>query len=394
MLINCHPVRSMLNAALSFCVFTLLAVGCGGPASHENTDLEKVVYEKGSGSLFTADFVKEIVAIALESSEASFIGDMSELLPPAAEGYYVIEQDLAGWGNQKRLLHFAPDGKFVQTIGRVGRGLGEYNYLRNVQISKNEIELYAGVNAITRYTYAKDGQFLREAAFPYKADQLMHWEGYDWAYLNHYNQYGPDRLIKVDATGEKVNGFLPSDAKILPMSMDFAAFSLYGERLFLRESINYIIYEIQADTLLPRYQFDFGSLNVPDNHFTYPDVMQAADVLFASSFANIDYFYENDFCTLVGGSINGKNARATYVGVKHKGRQQWQWFSFPREGQNSELFVAPFVLGDNSAVYCLVSADKLLQLSAASRGKFSNPQLLDALKEDDNCVLLKFVIEK
>ena len=104
-----------MKKTLFFCVLALLVVGCGGPASNENTDLEKVVYERGSGSLFAADFVKEIVAIALESSEASFIGDMSELLPPAAEGYYVIEQYLAGCSNKRDCCLFplwrAPSSK-------------------------------------------------------------------------------------------------------------------------------------------------------------------------------------------------------------------------------------------------------------------------------------------
>ena len=362
-------------------------MACSGSFNNDG-NIEDIVYQKESYDLFAAEWVNRIEAVPLETNDSLLLGTLLELLPPVSEGFYVVDR-----GGSDKLLSFNFQGEFIRSIGRRGNGPGEYTKLEDAHIEGEFIEIHAWKGWLTRYTYTKDGQFLQARSFPYIGNKLINWGNYDWVYVNYSNRYSPDRLIKVNATGKKVKGFLPSKAKVLPFLEKFPVFSRYGDRLFFRESFNNTVYEIMESGVVPRYRFDFGHLNVPDSYFKYSDHMEAAMDLKKTAFVTIDYFSENDYYTLVRASIQG-DKMSKLLGLKHKGRQEWQWFTHPQNGELSALFSGYFVLGKDAVLYGLVMPEKLMQLNTSERKKIINAEILDGLREDDNPVILKFVLEE
>ena len=56
--------------------------------------------------------------------------------------------------------------------------------------------------------------------------------------------------------------------------------------------------------------------------------------------------------------------------------------------------MSPATLNDEAAIYFLVHPEILQNLSPEEKAKFSRPEILETLKDDDNQVILKFVLAK
>jgi len=360
---------------------------CNGASKTEGTEV--VSYEKNSNNLFTSDWIQQIEITPLETTDESLLGDMPRLLPPGKEGFYIPDYD------RQKLYIFNLQGKLAQTIGRIGNGPEEYTQLFDVHTSKNGIELHARISGSpSKFRYTHDGAFVETQAFPLRCRRLIQWRDHEWAYMNYNNQYGPDRLLKLNAAGEKVAGFLPSDAKIIPMGAE--AFTRYEDRLFVWEFDNKV-YEITENDVVIRYQFDFGTLGIPASYFEYADSEEAINALSQNPFTIIVDFHENDFCAFARFVVHrGQRGGGGYevLAIKHKKKQAWAWYTIPMEGSLSTLFMSHATLNDEAVIYFLARPESLQNLSPEEKAKFSQPEILDTLKDDDNQVILKFVLAK
>lgn len=97
--------------------------------------------------------LKVVSTIPLETTEKSLFSEIRKIV--LSEEYFFI-LDTEG-----KLCVFDMEGKFIQKMGRVGQGPGEYTMLTDFSINENEQEVY--INSLRKtVVYDFDGNFKRE----------------------------------------------------------------------------------------------------------------------------------------------------------------------------------------------------------------------------------------
>ena len=121
-------------------------------------------------SLSLSEIAEEITAIELELTDESLINPdrISRVL--LCEDYVIIAE-------QRQILVFNTDGKFVRSIGSIGQGPGEYTGIRGVAVDERCRRLF--VNSSSKILcYALDGNCIKES----RTDPA--WSAADINYIN------------------------------------------------------------------------------------------------------------------------------------------------------------------------------------------------------------------
>ncbi|MDR0953904.1 MAG: 6-bladed beta-propeller [Rikenellaceae bacterium] len=227
---------------------------------------EKSSLQKGAKNYkpTMTDVVSEIRYIPLETTQESLIGNVSHV--EVDSGLYFISDQ-----TQSKLLVFDSEGHFLNTIGRVGRGPGEYIYLYSYYLDRSRKE----VGVLDNYErktliYNYEGKHLRDVEYPeeiffprasfYSPDGvvLFHHPIPDGRDLK--SEYEDQLLRENDGKYDFVGNILKYRFKNPPgyggISGLDRSFSYSNERLLLTSHFSNMIYTIRGDTIVPVYQVD------------------------------------------------------------------------------------------------------------------------------------------
>jgi len=128
----------------------------------ETIDLTNGLSMKGEAVLMS-EFSDSIEYIFLETTDACLIDAIDKIM---------IDDSLIFIFNKKQLLIFNVSGKFERSIGKVGKGPGEYLEIIDFTINSRENKIYildVGQQKVIRYSY--DGEFELEfeiESWPYR----------------------------------------------------------------------------------------------------------------------------------------------------------------------------------------------------------------------------------
>ena len=370
-----------------FCLTLLLGLLCGCSTPNEE-GVEYVVYKKSKNELYKAPIVEDIRWIFLETRDDVLIGE-SPGLRITDENIYAIDVNGSG-----KIFRFDHSGRFINTIGTIGRGPNEYSSIYDVVIPENgTVEIFSRPsNAIIRYLFSEDGLFLGRKEYEHGGNVAKTDSAY-WVYTGYGNGIRPERLVKIDTSGRELNGFLPSEAKVIHVSERWP-FTQNNGRTFMRESFNSVVYELSESGVQPVYRFDFGTLNVPAKYYEYGDLFAAAEALFSQPFIEIQYFAENGKYALIKGVVNkgfanGDDDNVRFIiGIKEKsGGGRWYWFDI--ESEEDTLFHYPVIaLTDKSELYCLVNPNKILSMDDSLKESLFRNEEFKNIQMDDNYIVL------
>ena len=139
------------------------------------------------------DFVDSIEIILLETKEQSIIGTVSDIHIIADK---VLVTDMF---KAKTIIVFDKDGKYLYSIGKTGKGKGEYQQMNSVNITEDYVDVCDLVGRkVCRY--GNEGEFFKELVFPtdvYVSDFI---EVNENSYILVYQTYEKSHPFRIEFT--------------------------------------------------------------------------------------------------------------------------------------------------------------------------------------------------
>lgn len=263
-----------------FIMACLLLFGCGQVSqeavisgiSDEDTFEKKITIDliDENTVLKYSDICDSIRYVKLETRDDNLIGRIDKII--AAKDLLIV-LDLA---IAKRIFVFDRSGKFLNAIGEIGEGPGEYDFPSDMAYDAYHDELLVlchNKKSIMRFKL--DGTFVKEI----KTDcgvAAIHVAGKDSCllYLNNYTQKGGKindyNILIIDENGNTISRLLPynKDRVALSPPCKNIFYTFQNELLFSPYYYN-ATFKVDLDSVKIRnkYYFDFREHNIPGSLF-------------------------------------------------------------------------------------------------------------------------------
>lgn len=334
---------------------------------------------------------QQFQAIPLETNNECIITEISQMLLHDND-IFISDR------KSQRIYHFDTSGKFLNFIGNLGNGPDEYSDLGAMEIIGNELYLYdKGRYHICVYGF--DGEFRRKIndEVYYHSESMLYLNNNLYSITNNIlSDIGPFNLIKRNLTTDAVEGHCKFE-KEKSYSHQYWNLKRYFSKntnyaLFLYSN-NDIIYLINNDTILPKYNITFSERKVPNSEIK-------------KGSANALYFAQENNYILGVNSINETDSllfmsysdRRLYDVVYDKYRKDcsvYNWLVFSHLGN---LLVTNYYTNDNK----LIMAQDAYMFRDAwerqySQNNFNSKEnknimnkLYEVLSDDDNPVVFIF----
>ena len=153
-------------------LFACFLLGCVGCKHHDLTDRYTNESTQIVNINLSDDNFLEIMPLvcnyrftALEISDKCIIGEINKIIYYGGK-FYILDRR-----QQRQIYVFDADGKYLMSIGRRGRGPGEYIVPTDFFVTNNTITVYDQYSHKINY-YNLDGKYLNSQAMPYKVYEI------------------------------------------------------------------------------------------------------------------------------------------------------------------------------------------------------------------------------
>lgn len=352
--------------------------GCASQPDSSTDDVYRIVFDAAAdecpaGELFAG---AEVVPLTLPEGQVLPVVHWGQ--QAAGEWFLTSVSD--------RIYRFDRTGRLLNAIGRPGRGPGEWEQIHSVTVSGDTVWVWDGF-AARLHTYRRDGVFVGEEELSRRATSVYKEGGEVWAYLNYANDYGPERVVLLDAAGEVRAAMLPSAAQLIQVTESRPQFIRCGERLLLRECWSPDVYALWPQGAQLACHVDFGENAIREEIFSM-ERMAGAMALLESDWAVLDDYVETDGHIVVRAVVNrAGGAGGCYWGFFDKRSGGTVWCG--SEGGES-LFdsAAMFAAGGDTLALALYAAQARELLAPMPAGRVGGAERLASLGDDDNVLLL------
>jgi len=225
----------LLILVILFCLISCSPKSEAGPKTItiSDADLINIPLEN---ILSRADFTPlEFTPESALSEDAMFLNCTST--------YYLMDQF-----RKKVVYQFDPSGRFVRTIGKQGKGPGEYPYFSDAKITSSGLEFLSGSPHTDVYKYSPDGRFIRTDRMlgQYSQSFAVNPESGNYYFICPWYQH----LIQVvdDKSLQPVDSFLVRNSKISLAGLNPFSSTGLGFMLFYQLFDNRI-FGIDTDTI-------------------------------------------------------------------------------------------------------------------------------------------------
>ena len=328
-----------------------------------------------------APLVRSIELTPLETHEEDFLGEGTMLI--LADGKYLLLDQ------RNRKLHlYGPDGRFLNRIGRYGRGPGEYEQLWNVLYAKGRIYVYQGRSDLL--IYRPDGSLEETVTLPVAGGNAFY--PLEDGYLGYIGYaYAGDDMVQLIRPGQDPEPLIPKPGPVAITLMVPRSFSEYGGRIFMPMSWGHEVYAYADGQAEQWLDLDFGRFKIGDAFFS-GDVQAAFDIL-QTRYASVGAYWENERMRVAVVTRAEKKdddapvpPRECLYGICRAGK--WVWIN---AGDNTDGDPFAYTISglDGDALVFLLDPALLPGLDPALREKVSNPEVLDKLDEEGNYVIAK-----
>lgn len=220
----------------------------------------------GSELINTGDLIDSVWYVPLETNEEVVIKgvDKIELYD---DKIFVLDNQ------QKSVLLFDANGKFVRRVGQVGRGPQEYINPINITIDtfRNQLMVYDDKQSKVM-TYDLDGVFLDEQQIGFRLNDFKVLNDSSYivnTYLrenSHFAEISNTQFVKVNRDWE-VQAVGPYYDAENCSSFGHArdAFYTSNNNYLYNPTFSNYVFDYIDDILVPKYYFDLKSMNMPEN---------------------------------------------------------------------------------------------------------------------------------
>ena len=234
----------------------ILVSSCHNPNQREtiNFNIERLT----SRTYNFSDIFTHNKVIILEETENSLLSSIIHLKEFNNE-FFISDN------RHNTIFRFTDSGKFINIIGKQGKGPGELLNMINFQVNENGL-IAMDVNKFVLYGH--DGTFLKEFFkptisfdFTYKDDKYL--------IYNINNPKWPQIIIK-DSLFQNKGAFSPLENNQLVMPMAGRSYLLKDSKnIFLTYPFSDTIYKIIDTTSTPNFIFGFGRRKLINYHTLY-----------------------------------------------------------------------------------------------------------------------------
>ena len=354
---------------LALCCAALLMAGCG------REDGAAIRMAPADSAKAFADAVSSVELIPLETDDAHLLGSRGVDMVLLDGGYLLADKQ------QMSVFRYSPEGRFLNEVGRKGRGPGEYNDICTLQVLDGKIHLFSHTDS--ELVFSPDGTLLEQReGVPVSFGAYRTAAGLLTSYG--YSKQKDYRVVFTEDGSGRETGFLPLDANLLALASEHIFSALPGGRVSVLDSYSPTVYVFENGELRPYLDFDFGQYAISPDFFRAQDAFKAAEMLMAGDYGLIWCYLEGTKHKLVQVNVSGGEDGGARFGL-HDGKA-WAWFSLP--GYLLEN-LAPFCDFREDELYGLFFPGDARKLATDLKGKIANPGVLDSLDDADNPVIAK-----
>lgn len=350
----------------------------------------------------------EIDYIPLETKEQSLISDINltsytdfsinKIIP--GDGCYIIK-------NGDKVFKFRENGTFAANIGKVGRGPGEIDQIEDLDIDKENQNVYM-VSGWKRkfYVYSPYGEFIRTFNVPSYVCDFRFFEDKILCFCGKNRGDNKDSFILIDKSGHLLKSFPNKYLFKSPSVYWFThenIFYVFNKKLFIKELCSESVYSFENSGFKPHLVIDVGKKQVT------PKVRSECDMFKINAnyiqpknlleFGNFVYY------AYVDKWVQGDVRIYGFIGSK---KDNYQALFNLGEGITNDLDGGPNVLPlttkDDNTIVSLIDAIDLKKHVASEAFRKSKPlypekkkdleKLANSLKETDNPVLVLVKLKK
>lgn len=232
----------------------------------------------------STNFGKELQSVPLETTDESLFFNFATF--GMDSDFFIFPR-----GESGSILRFSKDGKYLNKIGAVGNGPGEYAELTDICVDPSTKTIsILGTDEIYKYNY--DGSFIDKRPTPFPTFSFyIDPEGNYWFYSGNNKKLNPDKLKKFDASMKPLDQSLPADETILPWGFD--NLKKNGAITTFVEGFTDTVYQIKDGKIATAYAIDFKDLALDKSAFP-TDPMDLIPFLQSKHYASIKNYLEND----------------------------------------------------------------------------------------------------
>jgi hypothetical protein len=377
----------MIKRFAYYCIVILLLTIFGCNLSKEEQTRYKpdtiVVNFSDAFDLFSSEIISDLRFIQLETTEKSMIGEINDI-SISSDNIFILDKN-----NLKTVVSFSKDGKFLTKYGNIGRGPGEFRYVKSFMKDEKamQIELLVPPNHIMIYTIM--GELVDEVKgndqIPAVSFTKTHRDNY-FLYGGHNDGFDVNRFYLINRDGELIEKYFPEKTNLFPFEEHKNNFTTFENNTYFREFFSNIIYVITEENIAPRYVFDFGEYNLPSD--------PPYDLFFSiEKHASIINFFKNQDFLIA--SITQRRqvqgAPSLFFILKHLLTGKVMLMRMPDSFGFVESFTFPLFLNEtNEIVFSIQPVDLLLNFEVFKNQPLLNHALneIDLIDESSNPILV------
>lgn len=378
-----------MKRLLLYVITILIVYSCSHPTTYINHNVLTTIEMDGSGNRDThwSEIVASRKYIPLETNSDCLIGSVQKILK--SDGMYFVMSST----KQGQLFVFDTNGKYLTTIGRKGKGPGEYTKLVDFCIhpTKDIIYLLCSNHRVIQYSHTNKvlGEFKL-----YRSKEFKYFNPYAIACNDKYlviNNNEAFELVFYDLEGN----YKGIDLKCNPIekSSQLSPFHISGNGLFYYTEYNDTIYKIDDNSIVPCYFIDFG--NLAEDLLKYergkPNVLFPYKHIINESYDDKFLLAQSDryLCFRVTHNNQDVENKVEIIFFNKHNREK---FIIPYVNNNDELNISTFLPGWSQFDNTFTSFVYPVQIKDSQRD--SNLPILDSLSQrvniDDNPILIEY----
>ncbi|TGV01042.1 6-bladed beta-propeller [Flavivirga rizhaonensis] len=234
-----------------------------------------------------SELFDSIKFVQLETTEKSIIGRIDKLINWDNK-YFILDQV-----QRKAVLVFDDNGKYLNAVGRKGKGPGEYIEPNDININyfSNEIAIWCNTTKKIIF-YDFKGNYKHELKLKYYLKSFAFFEKNKIAlYLDiDFNKFKNKRnLIVINIKGKTLYEAFDEVNTPGPSRGGFNFLSKFTKNnASLLPGYSNKIYSIYSDKIKQEYEINFGNHTIPENFYSKPNIK------FTTELRNSDYAYLNN----------------------------------------------------------------------------------------------------
>ena len=294
----------MKNLKFILLLVTILSItssSCGSSHNQQLDDCVTIKLTSGDKVIEVSELIDVIDWIDLSSNDSVFVNEIRRIAVHNGE-YYLLDIF-----KNNCVFRYDGEGRFLNRIGSVGNGAGEYINIIDFCVNNNKVVILTGMAEV--YVYDKDGTFERK--------DKLDGEWYEIASADFGYVTSSDNISISSAEGNFLLGSFDNQFKPIDHWFHYPKGKQYSNALFANglvaidgscyytDNINHKIYKINSSDDLPEEIVRFDLNNAMPND-KYLDLM---------SFMNSqrDFNWINDIIILPDGFLLGYIYNGTYT---------------------------------------------------------------------------------